>query len=180
MSHQPIYRKTSSGNPPSMYPQAGTSQYEANPPYLVNHYQYPPHYPQNSPYSPQMSPPTSSYNSFAVQPNVNNQHNSSHVTVTHNTAHEPYNTTLPVLSPATITVDYEREKKEENTAIILLIAGFFFPIFWLICFIITRKNISEKSKRYGFIAIGLFITSVFIIIITFVAAVVASAVSRAV
>jgi Zn-dependent protease with chaperone function len=85
-----------------------------------------------------------------------------------------------VLSPATITVDYEREKKEENTAIILLIAGFFFPIFWLICFIITRKNISEKSKRYGFIAIGLFITSVFIIIITFVAAVVASAVSRAV
>jgi uncharacterized membrane protein len=56
----------------------------------------------------------------------------------------------------------------ETLALILLIVGFFFHILWLICFIMTRGNVSNTAKMYGNISCGLFSVGIVVAIIVII------------
>jgi uncharacterized membrane protein len=76
-----------------------------------------------------------------------------------------YPEAIEVSAATTPLINPEQAKNDENTALILLIIGFFFGhlILWLVVYFLYRNSVSEQARKIA--KISLFISIVYAIIV---------------
>lgn len=81
----------------------------------------------------------------------------------YNPAYQPSQPFISPSAPTMVVTSYETEKKDYDTALLMLVIGFFFPIVWIVSFAMTR-NQGERARKLGNVSCLLMVGSTIFVI----------------